>query len=202
MASESLAQRLAEKRSEMMVSELENVALKLFEKQGFIETTVDDIATAAQISVRTFYRYFPTKEDVLHLRIERRSRRLEARLAARPADEPPLHSLRLALVDEISSEDGELRRRWITVIAATPTALRGVLGGIQLNMHRVIADFLRSRLGMPADALLPTILTGAVGGIIQAAQTNWFLNGGDLAMAISDGLKILERGIGSDPAPA
>ncbi|MDT3446398.1 MULTISPECIES: TetR family transcriptional regulator [unclassified Pseudofrankia] len=199
MASESLALRLSEKRSEMMISELEGVALRLFEQRGFIETTVEEIAAEAQISVRTFYRYFPSKEDVLQLRIERRSKKLRATLAARSTDEPPLHSLRLVLEEEFTAEDGELLRRWIAVIAATPMLLRGVLGGIQLNTHRVIADFLRSRLDMPADALLPTLLAGAVGGIIQAAQTNWFLNGGDLASAISEGLEVLERGIDTNP---
>ncbi|ONH26385.1 TetR family transcriptional regulator [Pseudofrankia asymbiotica] len=199
MASESLALRLSEKRSEMMTSELEGVALRLFEQHGFMETTVEEIAVEAQISVRTFYRYFPSKEDVLQLRLERRSRTLRARLMARSADEPPLHSIRVALEEAFTAEDKELLRRWITVVAATPMLLRGVLGGIQLNTHRVIADFLRSRLGAPADALLPTILAGAVGGVIQAAQTNWFLNGGDLASAISEGLAVLERGIDTNP---
>jgi AcrR family transcriptional regulator len=199
VASKSLALRLSEQRSEMMISELEGVALRLFEQRGFIETTVEEIAAEAQISVRTFYRYFPSKEDVLQVRIERRSKALRARLAVCSAAEPPMRSLRLALKEEFAAEDAERLRRWIAVIAVTPTLLRGVLGGIQLNTHRVTADFLRSRLGLPADALLPTMLAGAVGGVIQAAQTNWFLNGGDLASAISEGLKVLESGMETNP---
>ncbi|MBL7492766.1 TetR family transcriptional regulator [Frankia sp. AgB1.9] len=199
MASDSLALRLSEKRSEMMSSELEDVALRLFEQRGFHETTVEEIAVGARISVRTFYRYFPSKEDVLQLSIERRSKSLQARLAARPADEPPLRSLRVALTEEFRAQDADLLRRWIAVIAATPSLVRGVLGGIQLNTHRVVADFLRSRLDLPADALLPTILAGAAGGVIQAAQTNWFLNGGDLSRAISEGLEVLENGMNAHP---
>jgi AcrR family transcriptional regulator len=182
----------------MMLSELEAVALRLFEERGF-DITVEEIASEAQISVRTFYRYFPAKDDVLQLQIERRSAGIEAALAARPADEAPLHSLRVALADVVSAEDQELVRRWIAVIVATPTVLKGVVGGIQLKGHRVIAEFLGARLGVPSDALVPTMLAAAVGGVIQAAQTQWYFQGGDLATAISDGLAVLENGIGTDP---
>jgi AcrR family transcriptional regulator len=149
--------------------------------------------------VRTFYRYFPTKEDVLQLQIDRRSVALRAALSARPADEPPLHSLRVALEEVVSAEDTALLRRWIAVIAASPSVLKGVLGGIQLKGHRVIAEFFGVRLGMPSDALVPTMLSAAAGGVIQAAQTHWYFRDGDLATAISEGLDVLERGIGTDP---
>jgi TetR/AcrR family transcriptional regulator, regulator of mycofactocin system len=181
----------------MMLSELEAVALRLFEERGF-EITVEEIASEAQISARTFYRYFPAKDDVLQLQIERRSVGMETALAARPADEPPLHSLRVALADVVSAEDQELIRRWIAVIVATPAVLKGVVGGIQLKSHRVMAEFLGARLGVPSDALVPTMLAAAVGGVIQAAQTQWYFQGGDLATAISDGLAVLESGIGAD----
>src|SRR4029077_11743334 len=127
----------------------------------------------AHISARTFYRYFPSKEDVLQLQIDRRSAALQAALSARPADEPPLHSLRLALEEVVSSEDVVLLRRWIAVIAATPSVLRGVLGGIQLKRDLVIAEFFGARLGLPSDALVPKMLAAAAGGVIQAAQIQW-----------------------------
>ncbi|HEY6316300.1 MAG TPA: TetR family transcriptional regulator, partial [Acidimicrobiia bacterium] len=67
----SLAFQLRAKRSEMMILELETVALRLFEERGFANVSVEELASEAQISVRTFYRYFPGKEDVLQVRIER-----------------------------------------------------------------------------------------------------------------------------------
>jgi AcrR family transcriptional regulator len=197
LATQSLARQLRLKRSEMMALELEAVALRLFEQRGF-DITVEEIASKAQISVRTFYRYFPAKDDVLQLRIDRRCEALRAALAARPGDEVPLHSLRLALKGVVSAEDPELIRRWTAVIATTPSALRGVIGGIQLKSTRMIAEFFAGRLGLPTDALVPTMLAAAVGGVIQAAQTKWFFEGGDLTTAISDGLEVLEKGIGID----
>ncbi len=194
-----LASELRFRRSEMMISELEAVALRLFEERGFGEVTVDEIASDARISARTFYRYFRSKEDVLQLRIDRRSEALRDALAARPPDEPPLRSLRLGLQQVVSTEDEELTRRWIGVISATPSVLRAVVGGIQLKSHRVMAEFFGARLGLPPGALVPVVLAGAAGGVIQAAQTHWYFNGGDLAAAISGGIDVLERGIGTDP---
>ena len=199
MTAESLATRLSVKRSEMMISELEDVALRLFELRGFDEVTVDDIASEAGISVRTFYRYFPTKDDVLQVQIDRRSTALRVALVARPADEAPLRSLRLALETVLSAEDPALLRRWIAVVAATPSVVKAVLGGIQLKTQLVIAEFLASRLGLPNDALVPTMLAAAAQGVIQAGHTQWFVRAGDLARTISQGLEVLEQGIGSDP---
>lgn len=199
MATQSLARQLRAKRSEMMISELEAVALRLFEERGFGDVTVEEIASEAHISVRTFYRYFPGKEDVLQVRIDRRSVALRVALSARPSEEPPLHSLRLALEEVVSAEDMALLRRWIAVIVATPSVLRGVLGGIQLKGQRVVAEFFGARLGMPSDSLVPTMLAAAAGGVIQAAQTQWSLHGGDLATVMSEGLDVLESGIGTDP---
>lgn len=199
LTTRSLAVQLRMKRSEMMISEVEAVALRLFEERGFDQVTVDEIATEARISVRTFYRYFPAKEDVFQAKIDRGSETLRLALAARPPAEPTLHSLRLALEEAVSLEDPALNRRWSAVVQATPSVLRPVLGGIHLKTQRVIAEFLGSRLGLPSDALMPTMLAAAVGGVLQAARTQWFCDGGDLVARISEGLEILERGIGPDP---
>jgi AcrR family transcriptional regulator len=179
---------------------LEDVALKLFEQHGFAEVTVDDIASEAGISARTFYRYFPAKEDVLQLRIERRSQALRVGLAARPDDEPALQSLRMALEEELSAEDMVALRRWISVVAATPSVLRSVVGGIHLKTHRVMAEFFSSRLGLPSDDLVPTMLAASAGGVIQAALTYWFFRGGDLSVIIFESFGVLEKGIGTDPS--
>jgi AcrR family transcriptional regulator len=195
LVTQSLAVQLRVKRSEMMASELEAVALRLFEERGFGEVTVEEIASEAHISARTFYRYFPSKEDVLQLQIDRRSAALRTALSGRPADEPPLHSLRVALEEVVAAEDTALLRRWIAVIAATPGVVKGVLGGIQLKGQRVIAEFFGDRLGVPGDDLVPTMLAAAAGGVIQASQTRWYFQGGDLATALSEGLDVLERGL-------
>jgi TetR/AcrR family transcriptional regulator, regulator of mycofactocin system len=191
---QSLAERMRAERSEMMASGLEAISLRLFEARGFEKVTVEEIASEAAISVRTFYRYFPSKADVFQRQIERRSEGLRAALAARPLDEPPLHSLRQALTEQIAGEEPELLRRWMVVIQATPSVIREVLGGIQLHTQRVIAEFVGERLSLPSDALVPRALAGAVQGVIQAAQVQWHLHGGDLATTLSESLGVLEHG--------
>ena len=197
--SQSLSLQLRAKRSEMMTSELEAVALRLFDQRGFANVTVEEIASEAHISVRTFYRYFAAKEDVLQLRIVRRSDILREALVARPTDEPPLRSLRVALEEEFSAVDPIVLRRWIAVIADNPNVMKGVVGAIQLKIQPVIAEFFGSRLGLPSEALVPTMLAAAALGVVQAAHTQWFLHDGDLASTISDSLAVLERGISTDP---
>jgi TetR/AcrR family transcriptional regulator, regulator of mycofactocin system len=199
LETQSLAFQLRAKRSEMMMSELEAVALRLFDQRGFSDVTVEEITSEAHISVRTFYRYFATKEEVLQLRIDRRSEALRLALSARPLDEQPLSSLRVALQEQFATDDPVLLRRWIAVIVATPSVLRGVVGAIQLKMHPVIAEFFGSRLGLPDDALVPTMLAAAALGVIQRTLTQWFIHNGDLATAMSESLAVLERGIGPDP---
>jgi AcrR family transcriptional regulator len=183
----------------MMVDTLEGVALRLFEDHGFSVVTVEEIATKSQISTRTFYRYFPTKEDVLQVAIERRSESLRVALDTRPDDEPPLQSLRRALESVLSAEDPAAVRRWVSVVQATPSVLRAVVGGIQLKTQRIIAEFFGCRLGLPGNGLVPTMLAAAAGGAIMAAHTQWFLLGGDLAATVSESLEVLETGFGANP---
>ena len=200
MTIQTLAAQLREKRSEMMISELESVALRMFEERGFSEVKVEEIAAQAQISVRTFYRYFPAKEDVLQVVIDRRSRALRDALSARPGDEPLWHSFRLAAVEAFTDEDPTLLRSWINVIRSTPSLLKAVIGGIHLKGGRVIAEFMGARLGVPSNALVPAMLAAAAMGVIQATQILWYVEGGDLVSAISSGLAVLEQALASDPS--
>jgi len=206
LAADSLAVQVRVKRSELMVQELEAVALRLFDQRGFKDVTVDEIASEAHTSARTFYRYFPNKEDVLQVQIERRSTSLRAALAARPSTEEPLESLRMALADQLAREDKELLRRWIATIAASPSVLNSVLGGIQQKIQRVIAEFFGARLGVRSDALVPNTMAAACSGIIQAAHVDWYLNGGDLAAKVSEAFSVLEQGrigpLRNGPTPA
>jgi TetR/AcrR family transcriptional regulator, regulator of mycofactocin system len=194
----TLMQRTRHRRSELIVSELEAIALVMFEQRGFATVTVEEIAAEAQISTRTFYRYFSTKEDVLQVRIYRRAEALKAALAQRPSDEPPLHSLRVAVEMVASGEDPALLKHWIAVIVATPNAFRAVLGGNILALNKTMADFFGSRLGEPSDAMVPEMLAAAAGSIIHTAQRRWYLRGGNLATILSEGLRVLEEGVGTD----
>jgi TetR/AcrR family transcriptional regulator, regulator of mycofactocin system len=190
-----LTEKLREQRLEATISEVERVALRLFDERGFVNVTVEDIASEAGISVRTFYRYLHTKEDVLQVRLRREARVLEEMLSQRPPDESPVRALAVAFGQVVALEDPAHVGRWIRVIAGTPTVLASVMGGVQLISNAAIRDFFAARLGVPRESMAPWIWAAAAGGAIQAAHIHWHLNGGNLAEIISDGLAILEQGI-------
>lgn len=175
-----------------MLLELERLALALFEQHGYGAVTVDELSAEAGISSRTFYRYFPAKEDVLQVRVDQRSAALRGELADQPDDEAPLRSLSRAIETVVSSEDEDLRRRWMVVIQSAPETLPSILGGIQLKSNLAIAEFFGARLGLSPDDLVPTMLAAAAGGVILTASTQWFLQGGSLERRIADGLAVLQ----------
>ena len=72
--------------------------MELFLEQGFEETTIDQIAEAAGISRRSFFRYFATKEDVVLGGLIDRGHRVRSALIARPPEEAPWAAVRAALL--------------------------------------------------------------------------------------------------------
>ena len=89
---------LRERKKAMTRLALEDAALELFQAKGFDHTTVDEIAEACNVSRRTFFRYFATKEDIFSGdKAEHDTEMLEL-IAGRPADEPALESLRAAVL--------------------------------------------------------------------------------------------------------
>jgi AcrR family transcriptional regulator len=88
---------LRERKKARTREALQEAAMELFTRQGFDGTTVEEIADACEVSPRTFFRYFPTKEDVLFADTEARRERLLTVLADRPAGEPPFAALHAAM---------------------------------------------------------------------------------------------------------
>lgn len=78
---------------------IEESALRLFTEQGFENTTVEQIAEAADIAPRTFFRHFPSKDAVLFGDTAHETGRMRQVLAQRPAGEHPMRSLAAAMLD-------------------------------------------------------------------------------------------------------
>src|SRR5215468_7264471 len=86
---------LRERKKQKTRWSIQEHALRLFQEQGYEQTTVDQIAAAAEVSPSTFFRYFKTKEDVV---IDDEYDPLLLRLLAEaPPDQPPVTALRHAL---------------------------------------------------------------------------------------------------------
>ena len=106
-------------------TELEQIAFGLFAEKGFEQTTVDDIAAAAGIGRRTFFRYFPSKNDVPWGMVEEELARMRARLKLTPSEVPLTDAIRQALVDFNRLDPGQIpmQRRRMELILRVPALL-------------------------------------------------------------------------------
>jgi AcrR family transcriptional regulator len=78
---------LRERKKQKTKEAIQREAMRLFQEQGYEETTIEEIAEAAEISPSTFFNYFPTKEDVVLY--DRYDPIIASYMLARPSDEPP-----------------------------------------------------------------------------------------------------------------
>ncbi|MER5625556.1 TetR family transcriptional regulator [Streptosporangium sp. NPDC002544] len=151
---------LRERKKQKTRLALIDAALSLFLEQGYEATTVDQIAAAVDVSPRTFFRYFATKEDVaLSLAADGQETML-AELATRPADEAPFtalsHAVR-AMVTMLQEGDLDDTARFLRareVIDSTPALFAGSVRRLLENERRLIAEISR-RQGTGPDDLLP-----------------------------------------------
>jgi TetR/AcrR family transcriptional regulator, regulator of mycofactocin system len=154
--------------------ELEQVAFELFAANGFELTTVDDIAAAAGIGRRTFFRYFPSKNDVPWGMFEVELERMRARLKECPRDVPLMDAIRVALVDFNRVEPSQIpwHRRRMELILRVPALLAHSTLRFA-SWRAVIAEFVAERTGLRPDSLAPQAIAHAVLGVAVAAYEQW-----------------------------
>jgi AcrR family transcriptional regulator len=161
---------------------LVEVAVTLFEDRGFDEVTVEEIADAALVSPRTFYRYFGTKEGVLYDEQDRRIDVLKGAITAHPAGEPLIAALRagvLALARRTEVDDVELSRRRMRLVESTASLGVHQRVDLQPRWEQAIAEAIAERLGVDPDTdVRPRLLAGvglavlsSLGQTFQAATT-------------------------------
>ncbi len=176
-------------------AELEHVAFELFERQGYEGTTVDDIASAAGIGRRTFFRYFASKTDVPWGDFAAELDRMRAWLAAGPAQTPLMEAIRLAIVDfnSVPPEDEVWHRRRMRLILDVPVLLAHSMLRFA-EWRQVIADYVARRTGEPSCALLPQTIAYASLGVAIAAYEQWLRTAdSDLTTLLDAALRGLAR---------
>ena len=150
---------------------LVEAATELFERNGYDETTIADIAAAAEIGTRTFFSYFASKEELLFPESDARVRASLAAIAARGPDDGPAEVLLRALQtvgedsDDLGSRLAALRLRLIQTVPA----VRGRALQIQMNAQREIARHLAAAFPDRLDEVTAAALTGAFVGAVTAA---------------------------------
>jgi mycofactocin system transcriptional regulator len=174
-------------------AELEHVAFDLFDRQGFEETTVDDIAAAARIGRRTFFRYFPSKNDIPWGDFDGELDRMRAQLKTFPVGLPLMDALRAAIVDfnRITPDQVPQHRRRMRLILWVP-ALKAHSTLRFTAWRQVVAEFAAERLAMPAGTLAPQAIAHAVLGVAVAAYEQWLeTEDGDLSELLDAAMRHL-----------
>lgn len=175
---------------------LEAIALRLFEDQGFEATTVEQIADAAGVSRRTFFRYFDNKAAVLWSEFDQEVDTLHRLLAETPGDVTIGEAIRQAVLraNHYSKSDvAELRTR-MHVIATVPAL------GASATVHYdgwagALATFAARRLGQEPDDLLPQAIGFSALGVCRAAFDQWTKHGDtDLIHYLDEALTAWKQG--------
>jgi AcrR family transcriptional regulator len=164
---ESLRARRKRRTAEAIVAG----AAPLFEERGFERTTIDQIAAAAEISRRTFFRYFADKEELFFAEDERLLAVIDQTLDDAPEDEPVLDLARRATraLAAASAADPARRLARERLIATTP-ALQARRLGKTLRWEQAIAARLVARgSGWPEALLVPKVALAC----FQAAYERW-----------------------------
>ncbi|AIJ16075.1 TetR family transcriptional regulator [Streptomyces violaceoruber] len=156
-------------------------ALELFTERGYEETTVDDIAEAADVSQRTFFRYFASKEDAAFFVARLAESHFVRAVLARPPEEAPLDALRRALAESWSTIGEaveqlvplELHMRFYRVIESTPALLAAHLRRAT-ELEEEIARVVAVREGLDVDTdPRPRVVVAVFGAVMRVTERIW-----------------------------
>ncbi|MGW5570633.1 mycofactocin system transcriptional regulator [Nocardia thailandica] len=182
--------------------ELELIAMRLFAEHGFEETTVERIAAAAGVSERTFFRYFPSKGEVLWHQFDNEVADLRAAFAAVADDEPMMAAVRRVVVaaNRYRAEDiPELRARML-LISGVPALAAGA-GAHYDAWERAVGEFAARRLGTDPGDLVPLAVGRTTLAAARAAFDTWLTRGdADLTVYLDRALRALASGFGEPAA--
>jgi AcrR family transcriptional regulator len=193
-------------RRDAVAGEIERVAIDLFASRG-LDVTVEEIADAAGISPRTFFRYFPTKADVVRAHRRRILERLERALEARPPGEGPVRALREAHLATARMRPEDRERFVLRGRLLAEARRRGLYdGGLESDrieqLVRLVAARFRRR---NAKDWRPAVVVAAVMAAAETAFRAWVEVGGrrELAAMMAEAFDLLDAGLAEldEPTP-
>ncbi len=176
--------------------ELELIALRLFAEKGFDATTVEELAAAANVTSRTFFRKFTTKADVLWQGFDDEVAELREALASVSEDIDWFPAIRQAIlsVNHYTAADlPELRTR-MHLISTVP-ALQASAALRYDAWERTISDFVAHRTGLETNEMLPLVVGRTTLAACRGAYDVWSAQTvGELATYLEQALDLIESG--------
>lgn len=159
-----------------------DAALTLFRERGFAAVTVDEIAEAADVSKRTFFDYFPAKEDVVSAWQDRFSALLSDEVAARPAGEPLRLVIEQAMLKALSGASTPEAAEIAALIHKTPAlAARNQMKYVKLE--KVLTAGLIAREPM-LDPLQARLIATFVIGALRVGSETWQVDADSISREI------------------
>ncbi|GIJ81385.1 DNA-binding transcriptional regulator, AcrR family [Micromonospora phaseoli] len=177
---------------------LATAALRLVAERGLDQVTVEEISEAADVSARTFFNYFPTKDDALVGDPEAdRDRALRA-LAAVPPEQPALEALRRAfteVVDEVQG-DAELWLLRMRVVVQHPVLLARLVSGNAVT-EQALVSAVAARTGLPPDDAYPALVVAVAGAALRTSMIRWATcdGAGSLAALLDEAFAAVAAGL-------
>lgn len=157
---------------------LAHAAMRLFEERGYAETTIDDIAAAANVSRRTFFRYFGGKDEIFIVDPQGKLDALHVALAEGPPEEPTIAALRRGLLALTATYfEPELLKTEARVAVRAPEVAAASLA-YQVHWEDALAAEVAVDMGV--DVVRdprPRIVAHAVVAIMRAGVATWFADG-------------------------
>ncbi|WP_169795369.1 TetR/AcrR family transcriptional regulator [Kribbia dieselivorans] len=167
---------LRERKKRQTRADLHRAAIELAVERGDVAAvTVEEMAARAGVSARTFFNYFATKEAALLGSDPDTPAIIEESLLGRPADEPPLTSLRETFRVMLAALE-EDRAAWVarrTLFDSNPELLPVLLGKNHRHEQAAVKA-MRARMDRPAPDPLPTIIVGAAIGAVRGAMLRYW----------------------------
>lgn len=169
-------QSLRQRKQELVREELSRAAWVLFRRKGYEKTTVAEIARAAGVSRRTFFRYYASKEDVVTETSDLLAEDVLGAMARRPRSEPPLLAIQRALVPALEARlaDADQSRGIIRLLRESPSLRRAMLER-HARLEERLAAQLAGRLGLdPATNSTPALLAFLARAMLDTAFNVWY----------------------------
>lgn len=184
---------LRERKRQQTRARIQAEALRLFAEQGYEATTCEQVAAAADVSPATFYRYFPTKEDVVLA--DDYDDLIVGLLQDRPLQESPIRAVRRSLaasLDAVYATDVEVIRDRLQLVLSVP-ALRARRSEQVRATEEILVPAVAARMGQaPADLEVRAVTAAIVAAVVTAVE-HWAANGGGLPTLIDRALAALEE---------
>ncbi|MFB2598239.1 mycofactocin system transcriptional regulator [Herbiconiux sp. P17] len=175
-------------------AELSHIALQLFVEHGFDATTIDEIAARAGIGRRTFFRYFPSKNDLPWGDFENLLDRMRTYLQELPASLPLVEALRAAVIEfnRFPVEEVPYHRQRMELLLNVPTLVaHSTLR--YASWRQVVAEFAAARLGVPEDSLQPQAIAWTYLAVSLSAYEQWLKHDdADLATLLDAAIGMLD----------